>query len=161
MLATKETVHLGVLDEWEVVYIDKMESDHPFQMYSRIGRRAPLHCTALGKALVAWEAEDWLERFLRRRLRAYTSSTLIEPGEFRRELLKIRSVRYAFDGEEFAPGLKCVAAPLFDHSRRVVASIGIAGPAVRLSGDRLPRLASLVRESAAGASRALGGNVAV
>ena len=119
MLATKETVHLGVLDEWEVVYIDKMESDHPFQMYSRIGRRAPLHCTALGKALVAWEAEDWLERFLRRRLRAYTSSTLIEPGEFRRELLKIRSVRYAFDGEEFAPGLKCVAAPLFDHSRRV------------------------------------------
>src|SRR5262249_38118073 len=72
MLATKETVHLGVLDQWDVVYIDKMESDQPLQMYSRIGRRAPLHCTALGKALVAWEREDWLDRFLRRRLRAYT-----------------------------------------------------------------------------------------
>jgi DNA-binding IclR family transcriptional regulator len=160
MLATKETVHLGVLDEWEVVYIDKIESDHPLQMYSRIGRRAPLHCTALGKSLAAWEAEDWLDRFLRRRLRGYTPSTLVEPADVRRELQKIRAVRYAIDVEEFALGLTCVAAPLFDHSRRVVASLGIAGPAVRLSNDRLPRLASLVRESAA-ASRALGGEAPV
>ena len=161
MLATKETVHLGVLDEWEVVYIDKMEGDQPLQMYSRIGRRAPLHCTALGKALVAWETDDWLERFLRRRLRAYTESTIVESGDLRREFVKIRAARYAVDGEEFALGLKCVAAPLFDHSRRVVASIGIAGPAARLSSDRLPRLASLVRESAAGASRALGADLTV
>lgn len=161
MLATKETVHLGVLDEWEVVYIDKMESDQPLQMYSRVGRRAPLYCTALGKALAAWEPEDWVDKFLRRRLRAYTPSTLTEPGDLRRELSKIRATRYALDGEEFSLGLKCVAAPLFDHSRRVVASIGIAGPSVRLSSDRLPRLASLVRESAAGVSRALGANPAV
>jgi DNA-binding IclR family transcriptional regulator len=160
MLASKETVHLGVLDEWEVVYIDKIESDQPLQMYSRVGRRAPLHCTALGKSLAAWEPEDWIERFLRRRLRAYTPSTLTEPGDVRRELTKIRANRYALDGEEFALGLKCVAAPLFDHSRRVVASIGIAGPAVRMSSDRLPRLSALVRESAAGASRALGGELA-
>lgn len=161
MLAAKETVHLGVLDEWEVVYIDKIESDHPFQMYSRVGRRAPLHCTALGKSLVAWEPDDWIERFLRRRLRSYTPSTLTEPADLRRELAKIRTARYALDGEEFALGLKCVAAPLFDHSRRVVASVGIAGPAVRLSSDRLPRLATLVRESAAAASRALGGDLAL
>ena len=126
-------------------------------VHSRIGRRAPLHCTAL----VAWEPEDWLTRFLRRRLRPCTPSPLTEAGDFRRELLKIRTTRYALDGEEFALGLKCVAAPLFDHSRRVVASIGIAGPAVRLSSERLPRLASLVRESAAGVSRALGADRAV
>jgi len=157
MLATKETV----LDDWEVVYIDKIESDQPLQMYSRVGRRAPLHCTALGKSLAAWETEDWIDRFLRRRLRSYTPSTLTEPAELRRELTKIRAARWALDGEEFALGLKCVAAPLFDHSRRVVASLGIAGPAVRLSNDRLPRLAALVRESAAGASRALGGNLVI
>ena len=156
-----ETVHLGVLDDWEVVYIDKIESDQPLQMYSRVGRRAPLHCTALGKSLAAWETEDWIDRFLRRRLRSYTPSTLTEPAELRRELTKIRAARWALDGEEFALGLKCVAAPLFDHSRRVVASLGIAGPAVRLSNDRLPRLAALVRESAAGASRALGGNLVI
>jgi DNA-binding IclR family transcriptional regulator len=130
-------------------------------MYSRVGRRAPLHCTALGKSLAAWEPEDWIDRFLRRRLRAYTPSTLTEPADLRRELTKIRAARYALDGEEFALGLKCVAAPLFDHSRRVVASVGIAGPAVRLSNDRLPRLATLVRESAAAASRALGGDRAL
>jgi IclR family transcriptional regulator, KDG regulon repressor len=129
-------------------------------MYSRIGRRAPLHCTALGKSLAAWEAEDWLDRFLRQRLRAYTPSTLVQPADVRREFQKIRANRYATDVEEFSVGLRCVAAPLFDQSRRVVASIGIAGPAVRLSTDRLPRLASLVRESAA-ASRALGGEVPV
>ena len=126
-------------------------------VHSRIGRRAPLHCTAL----VAWEPEDWLTRFLRRRLRPYTPSPLTEAGDFRRELLKIRTTRYALDGEEFALGLKCIAAPPFDHSRRVVASIGIAGPAVRLASDCLPRLASLVRESAAGVSRILGAGPAV
>jgi DNA-binding IclR family transcriptional regulator len=161
MLATKETVHLGVLDEWEVVYIDKIESDQPLQMYSRVGRRAPLHCTALGKSLAAWETEEWIDRFLGRRPRAYTTATLTEPADLRRELAKIRAARYALDVEEFAQGLKCVAAPVFDHSRRVVASLGIAGPSVRLSSDRLPRLAALVRETAAGASRALGGELPV
>ena len=159
MLATKETVHLGVLDDWEVVYIDKIESDQPLQMYSRIGRRAPLHCTALGKALLAWEPKESVERFLRRRLRAYTPSTRTDPDLLRQELAKIRASRHALDEEEFAVGLKCVAAPLFDHTRRAVASLGIAGPAVRLSDERLPRLTSLVREAAGGASRALGGDL--
>jgi IclR family transcriptional regulator, KDG regulon repressor len=109
---------------------------------------------------VAWEPED-CSPALRRRLRPCTPSPLTEGGDFRRELLKIPATRYALDGEEFALGLKCIAAPLFDHSRRVVASIGIAGPAVRLSSDCLPRLASLVRESAAGVSRALGAGPAV
>jgi len=126
-------------------------------VHSRIGRRAPLHCTAL----VAWEPEDWLTRFLRRRLRPCTPSPLTEAGDFRHELLKIRTTRCVLDGEEFALGLKCIAAPLFDHSRRVVASIDFAGPSVRLSSDCLPRLASLARESAAGVSRTLGAGPAV
>jgi len=155
MLASKETVHLGVLDEGDVVYIDKIESDQPLQMYSRIGRRAPLHCTALGKALLAWEPKESVERFLRRRLRAYTPSTRTDPDLLRQELAKIRASRHALDEEEFAVGLKCVAAPLFDHTRRAVASLGIAGPA----DERLPRLTSLVREAAGGASRALGGDL--
>ena len=159
MLASKETVHLGVLDEGDVVYIDKIESDQLLQMYSRIGRRAPLHCTALGKALLAWEPKESVERFLRRRLRAYTPSTRTDPDLLRQELAKIRASRHALDEEEFAVGLKCVAAPLFDHTRRAVASLGIAGPAVRLSDERLPRLTSLVREAAGGASRALGGDL--
>jgi len=156
MLASKETVHLGVLDEWDVVYIDKIESDQPLQMYSRIGRRAPLHCTALGKVLMAWEPEEWIERFFRRRLRAYTPATRTDPDLLRRELERVRASGHALDNEEFAVGLKCIAAPLFDHSRRVVASLGLAGPAVRLGDERIARLTSLVRDAAAGASRTLG-----
>lgn len=107
MLTSKETVHLGVLDEWDVVDIDKIESHQPLQMYSRVGRRA--------------------DRFLRRRLKAYTPATLTDPGELRQELLRTRGAGHALDNEEFAVGLKCIAAPLRDHTRRVVASLGIAG----------------------------------
>ena len=156
MLASKETVHLGVLDEWDVVYIDKIESHQPLQMYSRVGRRAPLHCTALGKALLAFQPAEFVDRFLRRKLKAYTPATLTDPGALRRELLRIRGAGHALDNEEFAVGLKCIAAPLYDHTRRVVASLGIAGPAVRFADDRVPRLAALVREAAVAASAALG-----
>lgn len=156
MLASKETVHLGVLDEGEVVYIDKIDSQQTLQMYSRIGRRAPLHCTALGKALLAWEPPDTVEPFLRRPLKGYTSRTLTDPAALRRELGRIRSTGYAIDNEEFEMGLRCVAAPLWDHTRRVVASLGVASAAVRLPEARVAPLAALVRETAAAASRTLG-----
>ena len=82
---------------------------------------------------------------------------MIDPVVVRREFQKIRAARHAIDVEEFSVGLRCVAAPVFNRSHKVVASLGIAGPSVRLSSDRLPRLVSLVRESAGAASRALGG----
>ena len=154
--ATKETVHLGILDDWDVVYIDKIESHQPLQMFSRVGRRAPLHCTALGKALVAFQPDDILERFLRRRFKGYTPATLTDPRELRRELERVRAQGWALDDEEFAVGLRCIAAPLRDHTRAVVASLGMAGPAVRVADDRVSRLAALVRDVAAEASAALG-----
>ena len=156
MTTTRETVHLGVLDEWDVVYIEKIESSQPLQMFSRIGRRAPLHATALGKALLAFQPDEMVERFLRRRLKSYTPATLTDPDGLRRDLERLRARGWALDTEEFALGLKCIAAPLRDHTRAVVASLGIAGPAVRLGADRVPRLAALVREAAGEASVALG-----
>jgi len=156
---TGETVHLAVRDGFEVVHLDARAPVREIAIGVRTGRRAPIHCTALGKALLAWEPKESVERFLRRRLRAYTPSTRTDPDLLRQELAKIRASRHALDEEEFAVGLKCVAAPLFDHTRRAVASLGIAGPAVRLSDERLPRLTSLVREAAGGASRALGGDL--
>jgi DNA-binding IclR family transcriptional regulator len=77
-------------------------------------------------------------------------------GSIEEMLARVRAGGHAIDDEEFAVGLKCVAAPLRDHTRRVVASLGIAGPAVRFADERVPRLAALVREAAADASRALG-----
>ncbi len=154
--ACRETVHLGVLDEGDVIYIDKIESQQALQMYSRIGRRAPAHCTALGKALLAWEPADALERVLRRRLQAYTPRTLTDPDALRRELARTRARGYALDDDEFEVGLKCIAAPVRDHTRQVVASLGIASPAVRLPEERVGPLAELVRATAADVSAALG-----
>ncbi len=154
--ACRETVHLGVLDEWDVVYIDKIESQQVLQMYSRIGRRAPAHCTALGKALLAWEPEEALERFFRRRLRAYTPRTLTDPPALRQDLARVRARGYALDDDEFEVGLKCIAAPVRDHTRRVVASLGIASPSVRMPEERVAPLAAVVRATAADLSAALG-----
>lgn len=156
MLASKETVHLGVLDGWEVVYIDKIESNHTLRIHSRIGRRAPLHCTALGKALLAFQPDEELEQFLRRRLKSYTPLTLTDPVRIRKELVEIKARGYALDNEEFEVGLKCIAAPLRDHTREVVASLGIASAAVRLPDGQVAPLAKLVLEIAAATSVTLG-----
>lgn len=156
MTATRETVHLGVLDGWEVVYIDKIESQQTLQMYSRIGRRAPLHCTALGKALLAFRPQDEIDRFLRRRLKSYTPRTLTAPDALLAEVAAIRARGYAVDDEEFEAGLKCIAASVRDHTGQVVASLGIAGAASRLPQARMSPLADLVRETARGISASLG-----
>jgi len=123
---------------------------------ARVLRSVDNALAVLGKALLAWAPEDWTDRFLRRRLRAYTPATRTDPTLLRREVERVRATGYALDNEEFAIGLKCIAAPIFDHTRRVAASLGIAGPAVRLGDERMPRLTSLVREAAADASRILG-----
>lgn len=154
--ATRETVHLGVLEAGEVVYVDKVESQRTLQMYSRIGRRAPLHCTALGKALLAFEPDEVVDRFARRRLRAYTTKTITAADTLRRELQRVRAAGVAVDDEEFEVGLRCIAAPVRDHTGRVVASLGIAGPAVRLPAARMTALAHVVQRAAADVSAALG-----
>jgi len=154
--ATKETVHLGVRDGDAVIYLDKIETPHAMRMYSRTGRRAPLHCTALGKVLLAFAPSTEAARLLRRGLRRYTPNTIIDPDVLGKELGKIREDGYALDEEEFEEGLKCVAAPLWDYSGTVVASAGIAGPHIRITSDRLPDLIAVVRETAGEISARLG-----
>jgi DNA-binding IclR family transcriptional regulator len=154
--ATKETVHLGVRDGDAVIYIEKIETPHAMRMYSRTGRRAPLHCTALGKALLAFSPPAEAARLLRRGLRRYTPHTITDPQVFGKELAKVRERGYALDEEEFEEGLKCVAAPLWDYTGGVVATAGIAGPHIRITSDRLPDLIAVVREVAGEISTRLG-----
>lgn len=156
MEATNETVHLGLLEGHEVVYADKIECSQTIRMYSRVGRRSPLHCTALGKALLAYQAEATLQDILRAGLRRRTARTITTPRTLRAELQQVREVGYASDDEEFEEGLRCFAAPVRDHTKAVVASVGIAGPAARIGSGRSPELIKLVREAAEAVSSALG-----
>ena len=156
METTNETVHLGLLEGHEVVYADKIECSQTIRMYSRVGRRSPLHCTALGKALLAFQTEAVLRDVLRAGLDRRTPRTITTTRALRAELQQVREKGYASDDEEFEQGLRCLAAPVQDHTESVVASVGIAGPAVRLDPGRLPELVKLVIEAAASVSAALG-----
>ncbi len=156
MEATNETVQLGVLEGREVVYADKIECSRTIRMYSRVGRRSPLHCTALGKALLAYQPEAVLTDLLGAGLLPHTPRTITTARTLRAELRQVREKGYAFDNEEFEEGLRCLAAPIWDHTETVVASLGIAGPAVRINPGRMPELIKLLQEAAEAVSTALG-----
>ncbi|HXZ44990.1 MAG TPA: IclR family transcriptional regulator [archaeon] len=156
MEATNETVHLGLLEGHEVVYADKIECSQTIRMYSRIGRRSPLHCTALGKALLAYQPEEVLREVLCAGLQRQTARTITTARALRAELKQIREAGHASDNEEFEEGLRCLAAPVRDHRDAVVASVGIAGPAMRFKPERVPELIKLVQETAEAVSAALG-----
>jgi len=156
MESTNETVQLGVLEGHEVVYADKIECAQTIRMYSRVGRRSPLHCTALGKVLLADQPESTLREFLNARLERYAPRTITTSRALRAALQEVREKGYAFDDEEFEEGLRCLAAPARDYKGAVVASLGIAGPAARFEPARRPELIKRLIDAAEAVSRDLG-----
>ena len=154
---TRETVHLCVLDEGEVVYVDKIESPQVIGLFSRIGRRAPAHCTGVGKALMAYLPADERRRLVERRpLKRYTANTITDFLQLEKELEEIRRTGIAFDREEHEPGVRCAAAPVFDLTGRVCAAVSVAVPTLRLPPGRLEELAKLVRQATQAISEDLG-----
>ena len=155
---TNETVHLSVLDEGEIVFIEKIDSSHGIGMLSRVGRRAPAHATASGKVLLAHLPEKEREGFLvRKKLKRCTERTVTAPQRLRGELIKVAAQGYSLDEEENERGIRCVAAPIWDHSGTVVASISVSGPAHRLTRGRiLQDLVPQVKDTAGHISQRLG-----
>ncbi len=160
-LATKtaETVHLAARESKAVVYLNKIDSPHSLRMYSRIGKLAPLHCTGLGKALLAWLPEETLQEIYgNTRLPVFTGNTIRNLSELRKELKRIRKAGYSWDHEEHEPGIRCVAAPVFDRSGAVCAALSVAWPTVRDAADTERIRAPLVIEAARMATLNLGGS---
>lgn len=122
-----------------------------------IGTRRPVYCSAIGKALVAFLPEPELTELLTSlTFERRTSQTITNVDRFRRELVRVRELGYAVDNEEFEEGLRCLAAPIFNHRGRVIATIGISGPTHRLNSETMPALAEAVKDAAAAISRELG-----
>ncbi|MBX5476933.1 MAG: IclR family transcriptional regulator [Clostridia bacterium] len=154
---TGEVVHLGVLDQGEVVYVEKMESTHTIRMHSRIGRRSPLHCTGVGKALLAWLPEEEVIHVIETKgLKRYTPNTIVDRSALLQHLETVRQLGVAFDNEEHEPGIRCVAAPVWDRHGRLAGAISVAGPSLRMTPERLQSLAEPVRQAALEISRRLG-----
>ncbi|WP_051175776.1 IclR family transcriptional regulator [Nocardia exalbida] len=141
-----ETVHLGVLDGTDVVYLTKIGGRRQASAPSRIGGRMPAHCTAIGKVLLANADAALRDQVLTGPLRRHTPRTMILPGTLRNQLDRIAADGVAFEFEESAPGLVCVAAPVREADQ-VVAAISVAGPSHRFHPENH---AAAVRAAAEG-----------
>jgi len=152
-----ETVHLGILDGYKVVSIEGVESDHSLRISLPIGKSVFLHSTGIGKAILAFLPGEIIDKIIKNTgLPSFTVNTITDPAELRREMKLIRQRGYAVDNEENEEGIRCVAAPILDHSQRVVASISISGPAIRITGDRVSQFAKMVLDTTRKICRLLG-----
>ena len=154
--STGETVHLGRVSGCDVVYIEKVESSQAVRMFSRVGDTMPAYSTGVGKAILAFLSEDELERHLPPILAPRTSGTFTDPAALRAELNRTRRRGFSIDNIENEEGIRCTGAPVFDHTGRVQASISVAGPAVRMTLDRLGQIGPIVRRKADEISHAVG-----
>jgi IclR family transcriptional regulator, KDG regulon repressor len=131
-----ETVHLCIEDRGEVVYIDKIESTQTIRMYSRIGSRAPMYCTGVGKILLSGKNKDEFNELISNiNFIPKTPSTITSKEEFIEEIEKVKSQGYALDNAENEVVLRCIAAPIFDHKGKIIASFSISGPSNRVTMD--------------------------
>ncbi len=152
---TGETIHLSVLDGLEVVYVDKIDSEHAVRAYTVIGGRAPAHAVATGKALLAAESPARLDR-LPALLPRYTAATIVDAASLRAELTAALGRGYAINRGEWREDVGGLAAAIFDGLERPVAALGISGPLNRLPPARMTEVAPQVVEAAARLSAALG-----
>ena len=158
---TKETVHMVFLDRNEIVYIDKVETDHSpggLRMASRVGLRNPAHSCAVGKVLLSHLSEDELNHIIEDKgLPKRTENTITDPIRLKEQLKIVRIQGYAIDDEENERGIRCVAAPIFNEVGRAVAAVSISGPAFRITKRVIQeRLKREVMETALKISQRLG-----
>lgn len=154
---TGETANLVLPDGERVVYIDQVVSRSIIRGVPSVGSRLGLHCTAAGKVLLGFRAQEEIRQTLRGlRLRRMTPKTITDPAKLRRELNRVRLQGFAIDDEETELGGCCVAAPVYGRERRVLAAVSIMGPTQRVNSGSIPRFAKMVRVAAWEISRALG-----
>ena len=152
-----ETVNLAVRSGTDAVLIDKIDSDQLLRLDLEVGRREPLHATALGKALLSDDSRESLEAlFGRKDLLPLTPRTLTDLDDLAAALEEVSARGYSTDDEEFAPNVRCVGAPIRDHSARIVAALSVSGPANQFTLERSREVAPHVVSTAERISSALG-----
>lgn len=153
MQSTGMTVHLGVLDQNEVLYVDKVEPDSFIKFSTFPGMRSDVHINSLGKAICAYLSEAELEQLMTAQgLSRYTPNTITDPQAFKTSLQHIRQSGYAIENEEGEIGVCCIGAPIFDYNgERAIAAVSVAGHSSKL----LPELFATIGETVKGTARAI------
>ena len=147
---TGECAHTAVYSSGKALMIDDVEAEASLRVVGGIGRLIPLHCTAVGKVLLAFSDVP-----IPAALEKKTANTITERAALLEHLETIRQQGYAFDDEEHQEGVRCLAAPVYDYMGAAVAAIGISGPTVRVTDDRVAELAQIVVEEARALSEEL------
>lgn len=154
---TKETIHLGALDEDGIVYIHKIDSMYNLRMYSRIGRRNPLHSTAIGKVLLAWRDRDEAAEILSKVEFTRSTPHTVGSAEALLPLLDVvRQQGYGEDKEEQEEGLRCIAVPVFDRFGVVIAGLSISFPTIRFAEDSMHEYVAMLHHAAKNISEQMG-----
>ncbi len=144
---TNEVVHLVVRDKGQVVYIEKVEGAETIRMHSQIGSRVPVHCTSVGKAILAHLPEEEVRGIIERYgLAKHTEHTIGDEAALFEHLQQVRQCGYALDLEENEIGITCVAAPVYNYKGEAIAAISVSGPTMRMPTERLESLSAQVRE---------------
>jgi IclR family KDG regulon transcriptional repressor len=154
---SKETVHLAVLKDGDIFYIDKIIGAHRMTIVTSVGLRLPSHIGGLGKSLIAFSPEEELEKIFKgKTLTKFTKNTITELDKLKLALKRVRESGFAIDNEEFEIGLTCVGIPIKDFTDKVVAAISISGPTLRMNKDMMPYYTKLALEAGKKISNALG-----
>lgn len=157
LICCNENVHLAILDNRKVMYIDRKEAAPSLMIRSYIGKRVPAYCTALGKALLAFLDDRELEDFLKKeKLVRRTENTITSPQDLVAELEKVRSEGFAIDNEEFQKGGICIAAPIKSYQDKVAAAVSVSIPRNRFSDERARKIIREVKKAALSISKSLG-----
>lgn len=151
MEASGETVNLAVLDntDFQAVIIDQVQCTALMRMSAPIGGKLPMHASGAGKAFLAGQSDERITQLLHQKgLHSYTPHTLSAPQQLKDNLAQVRKQGYAFDDEEHALGLRCVAACILDEHRDAFAALSISGPVSRITDDRVTELGAMVIKAA-------------
>lgn len=155
--ASGETVSLCVREEGQGLCIDYVDSPQSMRFTVSTGQTFPLNAGCVGKVILAFQPEDFIEGLIERKaLKRYTPNTITDPKKLRAELLQIRKLGCAFSDSEITPGSRSVGAPVYGPDGRVFASLAISAPSFRMPDNELDRFIAMVRSEAAGLSRELG-----
>ena len=153
-----ESVNLAILDDGQVVFISQVQCREMMRMLVRLGGRAPVHASGAGKALLAALPESQTRGVIARHgLERFTPNTIEDIAALALDLEAIRRNGFAYDDEEHAVGLRCVAATVHDEHGEPVAAISLSGPRARMTDERIARLGGMVLETAETITHAMGG----
>jgi DNA-binding IclR family transcriptional regulator len=156
MEKTRMTVHMGVLDGDEATVIQKVEPPGLLKLATWVGKRMEIHCTGIGKAILAYLPQEQLERLLKsHRLPRHNENTIVSIPKLLEQLKLVRNQGYAIDDEEDEVGLRCIGCPIFDHTGAVVASVSVSGTLSQITADNVSSFGQTVKQASSRISERL------